>query len=129
MEKIEYFENILNLMIEDKNYRKHHIGECVAAHNYMETLESGFTYFNVSDPPVNEDHVEDFLKALEEAGVECFCFTARTTMTIDFLHMCEKFGWNNIRLGFITRLTKLSEDDFAEVEYVESVSGIVVGRD
>ena len=64
MEKIEYFENILNLMIEDKNYRKHHIAEYVAAHNYMETLESGFTYFNVSDPLVNEDHVKDFLKAL-----------------------------------------------------------------
>lgn len=120
MKTIEYFENLNNVM-EDRKYVRQNVGQYVAYKNYKESIRLGSEEFQVSDPPYNKEDTEEFIKVLEEAGIHRFCFTAKTTVTIEFLTVCSNKWWNNIHMGSIHRTNEI----FGE----EDINGIWVETD
>ena len=104
---IEYFENLNNVM-KDRKYVRQNVGQYVAYKNYKESVRLGADEFEVSDPPYNEEDTKEFIKTLEAAGVTRFFFTAKTTITIDFLTVCAELWWYNIHTGYMHRSNEIS---------------------
>jgi len=111
MKNIKYLEE-LDRKLDDRKYIKSHVGEYVAVKNYKESIRLGAEEFEVSDPPYNEDDTKQFLITLNTSGVKKFCYTGKTTITIDFLHLCNLMGWKTIYTGMLRR----NNDIFGEEE-------------
>ena len=111
MKNIEYLEE-LDKKLDDRKCIKSHVGEYVAVKNYKESIRLGAEDFEVSDPPYNEDDTKQFLITLNTSGVKRFCYTSKTTITIDFLHLCNLMGWKTIYIGMLHR----NNDIFGEEE-------------
>lgn len=118
MKTIEYFENLKESM-KDPKYRKCNVGLYVAYKNYMESVRLGAEEFEVSDPPYNEEDMREFLKTLEVAGVDRFCYTAKNTITIDFLHVCTDMWWLNIHVGSIHRVNEIFGEEDVKGIWIE----------
>jgi hypothetical protein len=119
MKNIEYFENLKEVM-KDRNYVKQHVGQYVAFKNYEESIRLGSEEFEVSDPPYNEEDTKEFIKTLEDAYVERFCYTAKTTLTIEFLHRCSDMFWQNIHIGSIHRSNEIFGEEDINGIWIES---------
>lgn len=118
MKTIEYFEE-LDKKLDDRKYLRSHVGEYVAVKNYRESIRMGADDFEVSDPPYNEEDTVLFLETLKAAGVTDFCYIAKTTLTIDFLYICNNNGFYISGIGTVHR----NNDIFGE----EEIKGIWVG--
>lgn len=119
MKNIQYFEDFGKHEF-DRGWVRNNVGKYVAYKNYKESIRMGSDDYELSDPPYNEEDTKMFLETLVEAGIERFCYTAKTTLTIEFLHVCKNCGWNIIEIGTIHRVN----DVFGE----EDIQGIWVSR-
>jgi hypothetical protein len=119
MKTIEYFENLNNVM-EDRKYIRQNVGQYVAYKNYKESVRLGADEFEVSDPPYNEEDTKEFIKTLEAAGVTRFFFTAKTTITIDFLTVCSELWWHNIHMGYMHRSNEILGEELIKGIWVET---------
>ena len=117
--KEEYFEK-LGTQVEDRKWFRNNVGKYVAYKNYQGSIRMGAEEYELSDPPYNEEDTVMFLDALKEAGIERFCYTAKTTITIDFLYICKENGWCVVEVGNLHRVN----DVFGE----EEIRGIWVKK-
>ena len=119
MKNIQYFDD-LGKHEYDRGWVRNNVGKYVAYKNYKESIRMGSDDYELSDPPYNEEDTKMFIETLVEANIKRFCYTAKTTLTIEFLHVCKNCGLNTIEIGTIHRVN----DVFGE----ENIHGIWISK-
>lgn len=120
MKNIEYFQK-LGTQVEDRKWVRKNVGKYVSYKNYQESIRMGAEEYELSDPPYNEEDTVMFLDALKEAGIERFCYTAKTTITMDFLYTCKENGWCVVEVGNLRRVNDVFGEEEIRGIWVKSV--------